>query len=85
MGDLKLSDQSVLTAVRALIIESKRCASKIEDAGLSEEDIEYFGEYMKTLDQTLGEFEALYIQRQSRNIDLSPFDVLYNSITLGSD
>ncbi len=85
MTNHPLSDQAVLTATRALIIESKRCNAKLQDETLSEEDAEYFGEYMYTLDRTLGEFEVLYQQRQSCNTDLSPFDVLYNSISLDSE
>lgn len=81
----ELSDQAVLTAVRSLIIESKRCDAKLEDKSLSEEDAEYFGEYMYTLDRTLGEFEELYNQRQSINADLSPFNDLYKSISFDSD
>lgn len=80
MSSPKFSDQAILTAVRALTVEMKRCNAKVQDKSLSEEDSDYFFEYLGTLDLALGEFEAAYSLRQVENPGLTPLDLLRQSI-----
>jgi hypothetical protein len=82
---IRLTDQAVITAARALIMESKRCAAKLNDDSLSDEQASYFGDYLQLLDAAVGEIEALYIERQATNRHMGSFDALYASISLEKD
>jgi len=82
---IRLTDQAVITAARALIMENKRCAAKLQDDSLSEEQAEYFGDYVQLLDAAMGEIEALYVERQATNRHMGSFDTLYESVSLDKD
>jgi hypothetical protein len=82
---VRLTDQAVVTAARAIIMESKRCAAKLKDASLSEAQGAYFGEYLVLLDAAMSEVEALYVERRAFNRHMSSFDALYDSISVGKD
>jgi hypothetical protein len=79
---IRLTDQAVITAARALIMENKRCAAKLKDDSLSDEQGEYFGDYIQLLDAAMGEIEALYVERQATNRHMGLFDALYESISI---
>ena len=82
---IRLTDQAVITAARALIMENKRCAAKLKEDSLSDEPASYFGDYLQLLDAAVGEIEALYVQRQATNRHMGSFDALYESISLDKD
>jgi len=82
---INLTDQAVITAARALIIENKRCAARLKDESLTDEQSEYFGDYIQLLDAAMGEIEALYTERQAKNRHMGSFDALYESISLDKD
>jgi hypothetical protein len=82
---IRLTDQAVITAARALIMENKRCAAKLKDAALSDEQANYFGDYLQLLDSAMGEIEALYVERQATNRHMGSFDALYESVSLDKD
>jgi hypothetical protein len=82
---IRLTDQAVITAARALIMENKRCAAKLKDDSLTDEQAEYFGDYIQLLDAAVGEIEALYVERQASNRHMGSFDALYESASLDKD
>ncbi|MDP9123428.1 MAG: hypothetical protein M3N82_02330 [Pseudomonadota bacterium] len=82
---IRLTDQAVITAARALIMENERCAAKLKDGSLSDEQAEYFGDYVQLLDAAMGEIEALYVERQAANRHMGSFDALYESVSLDKD
>ena len=82
---IRLTDQAVITAARALIMENKRCAAKLKDDSLSDEQAEYFGDYVQLLDAAMGEIEALYLERQATNRHMGSFDALHESVSLDKD
>ena len=82
---IRLTDQAVITTARALIIENQRCAAKLKDESLSDEQAGYFGDYLQLLDAALAEIEALYVERQARNRHMGSFDALYESISIDKD
>jgi hypothetical protein len=82
---IRLTDQAVITAARALIMENKRCAAKLKDDSLYDEQAEYVGDYIQLLDATMAEIEALYVQRQATNRHMGSFDALYASVSLDKD
>jgi len=82
---IRLTDQAVVTAARAVIMENKRCAAKLKDASLSEEQDAYFGEYLVLLDAAMSEIEALYVERRAFNRHMSSFDALYASLSVDKD
>ena len=82
---IRLTDQAVITAARALITENKRCAARLKDESLSDEQADYFGDYLQLLDAAMGEIEALYVERQVHNRHMGSFDALYESISLDKD
>jgi len=79
---IRLTDQAVVTAARALIVENKRCAARLKDASLSEEQGATLGEYLVLLDAAMREIEALYDERRVFNRHLSSFDALYAAISV---
>ena len=82
---IRLTDQAVITAARALIMENKRCAARLKDDTLSDEQADYFGDYLQLLDAAMGEIEALYVERQATNRHMGSFDALYASVSLDQD
>ena len=80
MAKVELSDQAILTSVRALILQSKIVERKLEKPDLGEGDAEYFGEFLQTLDSTLGEFEEIYKERQKFNPNLTDLEFLYSAL-----
>jgi hypothetical protein len=82
---IRLTDQAVITAARALIIENKRCAAKLKDDSLSDQQSEYFGDYIQLLDAAMGEIEAVYAERRANNPHMGSFEALYESISLEQD
>ena len=82
---IRLTDQAVITAARGLIMKNKRCAAKLEDDSLSDEQAEYFGDYIQLLDAAMRDIEALCVERQATNRHIGSFDALYESILLDKD
>lgn len=82
---IRLTDQAVITAARALIMENKRCAAKLKDDTLSDEQAGYFGDYMQLLDAAMSEIEALYTERREKNRHMGSFDALYEAVSLEKD
>jgi hypothetical protein len=76
-----LSDQAIATAVRGLILESKRCSERMNSEGLAEEEAEHLSECAYNLFRSLTEFEELYRARQTTNTKLVPFDELYATLS----
>jgi len=68
-----------------LIMKNKRCAAKLEDDALSDEQAEYFGDHLQLLDAAIGEIEALYVERQATNRHMGSFDALYESALVDKD